>query len=923
MYISKVFIKIASPHVFCKWATNQNLKPRNLQPPSPIPSMSNHAPPTTQDDSLFANKAKIRKPRNIGSAAPGPGVTRTTKNLSAVASSRKVGAPQLYWNLSVSSMASDRSNASKASSNKLPSSVEDSEYENITIGESKGRKSTTASRSINSNLTSPTANNALVPISGSSKPSVPNDFLQRMGSWLYSTIPKTRSRSKIIYSPDAIWMLGLCYEFTEDGGDVNLPRFYTSGRSKRGSSIFNFNSWGEEQEPDQLPNGDDSNEDAGEQSLSKRRPYSFNVFASTLRPPTAADIRPSISEKTSSSHGRMSPTSPQFTEPGSNMLRRLRAISLTNKGVSDSTPSSFSASFKSKPPSSSITGRALSTSPSQFPPLNNTHLPKVAHPIQAPPKKRGSIDSPGKMIFGRSHSPPKEMTELRRRPSSDRSSKQLSSGGSSVLTTKSKGGFTSQKSKRTEKDTSAGEVSVSARPHSPVRIGKPVSVPSGYEAARPPKLTESESVVLVERPKAPPSIQVSLSNGSEWLDASWVTGNLDGSNAGSPPRDIGSGLTDNEHFKTEHVESTSTPTWEKIANPMDSMLVIENENENIADVSVSNSIASLGTQDPSVKSPSSSWIVGNPTRRKLLQRSDTSINADGGADLDSLLQSGEEIEKERQLLLALPSSTNDTAIPLQPRPRLSTRNSATSIQSLTSVTSSSSTATGGISSTVNVLLQEPSVVSNFTPNQRRLLEFLSDFRSRVAFTYRKDFIRIEPSFYTSDFGWGCMHRCSQSLLCNALLVQALGREWRRDDFPDLSYRETYCKIMTMFLDEPSRRSPFSIHNMASAGAKLGTNIGEWFGPTISAMTIRELVSGCHELDVSVYVSTDGVVYKNDVYRIAHRRNSTRFGHVLVLVATRLGLDSLNPIYHPGRLHLSEDGRIPLCILLVCKVSGRM
>lgn len=51
--------------------------------------------------------------------------------------------------------------------------------------------------------------------------------------------------------------------------------------------------------------------------------------------------------------------------------------------------------------------------------------------------------------------------------------------------------------------------------------------------------------------------------------------------------------------------------------------------------------------------------------------------------------------------------------------------------------------------------------------------------------------------------------------------------------------------------------------------------------------------------MSVYVSTDGVVYKNDVYRIAHRRNSTRFGHVLVLVATRLGLDSLNPIYHLG------------------------
>lgn len=62
-----------------------------------------------------------------------------------------------------------------------------------------------------------------------------------------------------------------------------------------------------------------------------------------------------------------------------------------------------------------------------------------------------------------------------------------------------------------------------------------------------------------------------------------------------------------------------------------------------------------------------------------------------------------------------------------------------------------------------------------SPNQVTLQKFISDYQSRVWFTYRKDMARIEPSYYTSDAGWGCMMRTGQSLLAQAFVQLMLGR----------------------------------------------------------------------------------------------------------------------------------------------------
>jgi hypothetical protein len=134
---------------------------------------------------------------------------------------------------------------------------------------------------------------------------------------------------------------------------------------------------------------------------------------------------------------------------------------------------------------------------------------------------------------------------------------------------------------------------------------------------------------------------------------------------------------------------------------------------------------------------------------------------------------------------------------------------------------------GSSSSSSNSHFHDPGQVTR--RKEATITRFKQDYYSRIWFTYRRSFPRIENSALTSDCGWGCMLRSGQMLLAQALLLQYLGRDWRwtgnKSDKDDMIHR----MIIKWFLDEPdSRQAPFGIHSLVKIGSSMGKKAGDWY-----------------------------------------------------------------------------------------------
>ncbi|KYQ92849.1 hypothetical protein DLAC_05434 [Tieghemostelium lacteum] len=205
-----------------------------------------------------------------------------------------------------------------------------------------------------------------------------------------------------------------------------------------------------------------------------------------------------------------------------------------------------------------------------------------------------------------------------------------------------------------------------------------------------------------------------------------------------------------------------------------------------------------------------------------------------------------------------------------------------------------------------------------------ITEFLEDFSQRVLwFTYRQGFPYIGDSIYDNDCGWGCMLRSGQMLLSNVLLQNVLGRDlWKKSSSENCP--EIFNSIVRKFLDKPS--SPFSIHNIALEGQKLGKQIGEWFAPTIISQAIKELVTKHNtQCNIEVFISEDSSLYIDQLEKISNNNNNDSnnnnnnnnsekeeedivydpngFKPLLILIPLRLGLDTLNDIYFKSLLEI--------------------
>uniref|UniRef100_A0A8C8RCN5 Cysteine protease n=1 Tax=Pelusios castaneus TaxID=367368 RepID=A0A8C8RCN5_9SAUR len=204
---------------------------------------------------------------------------------------------------------------------------------------------------------------------------------------------------------------------------------------------------------------------------------------------------------------------------------------------------------------------------------------------------------------------------------------------------------------------------------------------------------------------------------------------------------------------------------------------------------------------------------------------------------------------------------------------------------------------------------------NLKTNKAKLL---LDISARLWFTYRRKFSPIGGTGPSSDTGWGCMLRCGQMMLGQALICRHLGRDWyweRHKKQP-----EEYHKILRCFLDR--KDCCYSIHQMAQMGVGEGKSIGEWFGPNTVAQVLKKLALFDEWNSLAVYVSMDNTIVIEDIKKMcwsplqsssgphgttfAHRsalsrtKNTAGFCSgwkpLLLIIPLRLGINQINPIY---------------------------
>ncbi|VDI66024.1 cysteine protease ATG4 [Mytilus galloprovincialis] len=140
-----------------------------------------------------------------------------------------------------------------------------------------------------------------------------------------------------------------------------------------------------------------------------------------------------------------------------------------------------------------------------------------------------------------------------------------------------------------------------------------------------------------------------------------------------------------------------------------------------------------------------------------------------------------------------------------------------------------------------------------------LNELKLDFLSRIWLTYRKNFPAIGGTGPTLDTGWGCMLRCGQMMLAQALLNRHCGRDWR---WTRKKYDEKYRKVLEMFLDK--KNAYYSIHQIASMGVSEGKNIGQWFGPNTVAQVLKKLVVFDEWSSLVIHVAMDNTIIEHDI-----------------------------------------------------------
>ncbi|KAK3842580.1 MAG: hypothetical protein J3R72DRAFT_128676 [Linnemannia gamsii] len=329
--------------------------------------------------------------------------------------------------------------------------------------------------------------------------------------------------------------------------------------------------------------------------------------------------------------------------------------------------------------------------------------------------------------------------------------------------------------------------------------------------------------------------------------------------------------------------------------------------------------STLLTNLPRQRSPSSPSIALNKSWKAVSPRSPTSrstlplVAAMASSSMTSLPQ-----------LPSNPSSPRSLEIGEYPSGILDLDDTSETRPDTNGTTRRDLSSSSRFSTSSHLSVERPVSLPAPSPNRITLTRFMADFQSRIWFTYRKELSRIEPSFYTSDAGWGCMMRTGQSLLAQAFVQIMLGRDWLASPLASEESRQKYCTILGWFADEPDRY--YSIHGIARMGVALDKRVGEWFGPSTVAHALRRLSYKHPDCPVAIIVSMDGTIEISDLVNVATGKGSQSQAHgmapagspdpqrqtqqqpeqwkpVVVMMPVRFGLDKLKEGYVNNLKHL--------------------
>ncbi|WEJ92909.1 Cysteine protease atg4 [Yamadazyma tenuis] len=152
---------------------------------------------------------------------------------------------------------------------------------------------------------------------------------------------------------------------------------------------------------------------------------------------------------------------------------------------------------------------------------------------------------------------------------------------------------------------------------------------------------------------------------------------------------------------------------------------------------------------------------------------------------------------------------------------------------------------------------------------------------------------IDNENFTTDVGWGCMIRTSQSLLANT---------YKRMISEDAQQE---IQLLDQFKD--SEAAPFSLHNFIRVAneSPLQVKPGQWFGPNAASLSIQRLCNLVNSKEnfglpgLSVLISENSDLYDDKVQEFLDKKKQS----LLILLPIRLGIDKTNEFYYSSILQL--------------------